>query len=361
MIFYLSKKHHQYTMRMRLRDLAMPLPWREELLRRLRLLSYEEAFRLKALPVGSYIFTDLDRLNPEQTERAAILWDALRSSGHGLKVLNHPVLSMRRFELLRQLRERGINDFDVCRLTDRRPLRFPVFIRSENDHLGSLTALLHSPGELDAAIEKLAADGMNRDDKIIVEYRDVAEARGLYHRYGAYIVGARIFAGNLFFSRDWMVKRRQPEFAHGEFLAADDQYVATNPHEAMLRPIFALARIEYGRMDYAMMDGRIQVFEINTNPIAPIVEELLPAARELDCPTSQARRIPVRRRFEAPWEERVSWAFRVASAVHVLLRACRLLALEPRVQSVLRSIKRGLVKAPRAGKPTDHHGTAASR
>jgi hypothetical protein len=361
MIFYLSKKHHQYTMRPRLRDLAMPLPLREELLRRLRLLSYEEAFRLDALPVGSYVFTDLDRLNPEQTERAAILWDALRSSGHGLELLNHPVRSMRRYELLRQLRERGINDFDVCRLTDRRPLRFPVFIRSENEHLGSVTPLLRSPGELEAAIEKLAADGMSREDKIIVEYRDVADARGLHHRYGAYIIGTRIFAGNLFFSRDWMVKRLQPEFAHGEFLAAEDQYVRTNPHEGMLRPIFTLARIEYGRMDYAMVDGRVQVFEINTNPIAPIVEELLPALRELDYSPRRAVRIPLRRRFEPPWEERVSWAFRVASAVHVLLRTCRLLALEPGAQSILRSIKRGLVKAPRSRKPTDGRGTVASR
>lgn len=360
MIFYLSRKHHQYTMRMRLRDLAMPVPWREELLRRLRLLSYEEAFRLKALPVGSYIFTDLDRLNPEQTERAAILWDALRSSGGDLTILNHPVRSMRRFELLRQLRERGINDFDACRLTDRRPLRFPVFIRCEHDHLGSLTPLLRSPGELEAAIERLAADGRSRDDKIIVEYLDVADARGLHHRYGAYVIGRRIFAGNLFFSRDWMVKRRLPEFAHGEFQAADDEYVATNPHEAMLRPIFALARVDYGRMDYAVVDGRVQVFEINTNPMAPIAPELLAAARELDCPARGGGRIPVRRRFEPPWEERVNWAFHMAGAVHALLRACGLLALEPRAQAVLRSLKRRLGKMTRPGKRTDHHGPAAS-
>ena len=141
MIYYLSRKHHQYTMRKRLRDVAIPVPWREELLRRLRLLSYEDAFRLKALPVGTYIFTDLDRLNSEQTERAAILWEALRSSGHDLKILNHPVRSMRRFELLRQLRERGINDFDVCRLTDRRPLRFPVFIRRESERHDGDTAI----------------------------------------------------------------------------------------------------------------------------------------------------------------------------------------------------------------------------
>src|SRR5207245_7865768 len=106
------------------------------------------------------------------------------------------------------------------RPTDRPPLRLHLFIRSENEHLGRVTPLLRSSGQLAAAIEKLAADGMSRDHKIIVEYRDVADARGLHHRYGAYIIGARIFAGNLFFSRDWMVKRLQPEFAQGALLAA---------------------------------------------------------------------------------------------------------------------------------------------
>jgi len=361
MIFYLSRKHHQYTIRDRLRDEVMPLPWREELLRRLRLLSYEDAFRLKALPVGTYIFTDLDRLNSEQTERAAILWEALRSSGHDLKILNHPVRSMRRFELLRQLRERGINDFDVCRLTDRRPLRFPVFIRRETEHLGSLTPLLRSPDELERAIEALVASGANREDKLIVEYREVVDSRGLYHRYGAYIIGGRISAGNLLFNRDWVVKRSGRELLHGEFRAAEEQYVATNPHEVILRPIFALARIDYGRMDYAMVDGRIQVFEINTNPTAPTIEVLLPALRELDCSPHRARRIPVTRRFEPPWEEHVNWAFHVSSTVHALLRTCRLLALEPRVQSSLRSLKRRLAKAFRLRKGADRHGPAPFR
>jgi len=361
MIFYLSRKHHQYTMRHRLRDLTMPVPWREELLRRLRLLSYEDAFRLKALPVGTYIFTDLDRLDSEQTERAAILWEALQNSGHDLRILNHPVRSMRRYELLRQLKERGINDFDVCRLTDRRPLRFPVFIRRETEHLGSLTALLRSPDELEAAIEALVASGANRDDKLIVEYREVADSRGLYHRYGAYIIGGRISAGNLFFSRDWVVKSPLPEFSHGEFLAAATQYIATNPHETLLRPIFDLARIQYGRMDYAMVDGRIQVFEINTNPIAPTIEALLPALRGLDCSRKRARRIQVTRRYEPPWEERVNWAFHVSNTVHALLRACRLLTLEPRVQSGLRSVKRSLAKALRPGRRADRHGPAPSQ
>ena len=81
----------------------------------------------------------------------------------------------------------------------------------------------------------------------------MVDSRGLSHRYGAYIIGGRISAGNLLFSRDWVVKRWVPEFSHGEFLAADQEYITTNPHEALLRPIFALARIDYGRMDYVLL------------------------------------------------------------------------------------------------------------
>ena len=43
-------------------------------------------------------------------------------------------------------------------------------------------------------------------------------------------------------------------------------YVRTNPHADELRKLFGAANIEYGRIDYTIADGRIQVFEINTNP-----------------------------------------------------------------------------------------------
>ena len=33
-----------------------------------------------------------------------------------------------------------------------------------------------------------------------------------------------------------------------------------------LREIFDLAQIEYGRIDYGMLDGKVQCWEINTNP-----------------------------------------------------------------------------------------------
>lgn len=342
MIYYLCKRRHQYTIRWRLQqDFDVDVVTRRELLRRLCLLSYETAFRLRSLPAGTYIFADLERLSPEETERAAIIWHTLAE--HGYCRLNDPVRSMRRFELLRHLREHGINDFDVRRLTDSRALRFPVFIRSENDHEGSKTTLLGLTRELDGAIARLTAQGRNREDKLVVEFCDVADAAGIYHRYGAHIVGRRIFASNLFFSSHWTVKRSSDSTTAAQ-AAAERMYVETNPHEAPLREIFHMARIEYGRIDYAVVKDHIRVFEINTNPVAPAAAHLLVGAREIDCTTDPASRIPVRREFKPPWREELSWAHWVSRGVHTLLWKLHLLAIEAPVQRWLRRTKRWLVR-----------------
>ena len=44
------------------------------------------------------------------------------------------------------------------------------------------------------------------------------------------------------------------------------EYVRTNPHEKEIMHAFEAAHIEYGRCDYAICNGRIEFWEINTNP-----------------------------------------------------------------------------------------------
>ena len=45
--------------------------------------------------------------------------------------------------------------------------------------------------------------------------------------------------------------------------------------------VFELANIQYGRIDYALHDGRIEVFEINTNPWSLSADRLIPALADL--------------------------------------------------------------------------------
>jgi hypothetical protein len=134
-IHYLTTSGHQYPWRSPLEDPRAPVATREELLSRVRLISYERLFRMRVLPAGSYIFADLDRLGVEATERAALLRRVLQEGGPGVRVFNDPIRSMRRFELLRHLYAHGLNAFNVYRLTDVSQVRrFPVFLRDEDGH-----------------------------------------------------------------------------------------------------------------------------------------------------------------------------------------------------------------------------------
>jgi hypothetical protein len=214
---------------------------------------------------GVYIFADLDHLSPAELQKAAVVWQALAGSGAGTRLLNHPTRSMRRYELLRALHERGINRFDVYRLTEARwPARYPVFLRAEDGHDGPRSPLLHTREELEMAVETLDREGRVRDQLIVVEFCDTADADGIYRKYGAWVVGDQVFANSVMFSRNWLQKHR--DLDEPELLREERRYVEANPHEDALREIFGLARIDYGRMDYGLLHGKIQVWEINTYP-----------------------------------------------------------------------------------------------
>ena len=225
---------------------------------------YDELFAASALPDGAYCFADLELLSDAARQRAARRWEEL--AARGCRLLNHPTRSLLRYELLRELRRRGVNTFDVYRLADgESPKRFPVFLRTANDHKGSISPLLGSAEELDAATAALRGRGERLDDKLVVEFCNTADPDGLYRKYGAFIVGERILPRHLFFSRHWVVK--DWSVLDDALLREEQRYLATNPHERQLREIFAAARIEYGRIDYSLRGGEMQVWEINTNPI----------------------------------------------------------------------------------------------
>jgi hypothetical protein len=215
---------------------------------------------------GTYIFSDIDRLTPMGAELAARAWKTFSDLGADARILNHPTRSMRRYELLRTLFERGDNTFDVYRLVEcRRPQRWPVFIREENAHTKNLTPLLHSPEELEAAAAEIFARGESRENKLVVEFRDTHDDRGLFYKYAAFLIGERVIPSALIASRDWMITAERP-ISTPEVVEKEHRYMNTNPHERELRAIFRLARIDYGRVDYSMLGNRLQVWEINTNP-----------------------------------------------------------------------------------------------
>ena len=257
-----------------------------------RLLKWLRATR--TLPRGAYVFADIERLSPEETVRADYLWKALARSGRGVRLLNHPTRSMRRYELLRTLYEANINSFNVYRLTEARlPVRYPVFLRGENDHEGPRSALLHTRGELEDAVRQLDEGDQCREGMIITEFCDTADTKGNYRKYGAFVIGERICPKHLTFSRYWA--NQKPDLTEDEMLAEEREYVEQNPHEAQLREICRLAQIEYAKIDYGVLGGKVQVWEITTNPT-------------INSP--KRRRHPARREILELFDERVGEALR---------------------------------------------------
>ncbi|MFN2397357.1 MAG: hypothetical protein ABR543_01740 [Gemmatimonadaceae bacterium] len=239
--------------------------WGRHLQQRIHILHYEDVASRTLFDRGTYVFAALDQLGPAMLSVADYLHHAL-SGVDGVRVLNHPKGSLQRFELLSELGRLNENDFRAASATENMEgLRYPVFIREEHGHGGPMSPLLWSAVEVEAAIGRALLRGHLLRHLIVVEFCDTADERGYYRKYAAFIVGDRIIARSLAYGRGWILKHGGIEFS-AAMLIEERNYVFENPHEGMLRKIFAIARVDYGRIDYALKAGRIQTWEINLNP-----------------------------------------------------------------------------------------------
>lgn len=235
----------------------------------LQAMTYEQAFRAHAVPVGHAIFTDFDRLTPFQREVVANMAASLQTVAPEARILNHPLRVKERYHLLRALLAEGINDFEVARLDEgRRPQRYPVFLRREDDALGPETELIEDAAAFDRALAALQEQRRPLKGRLWVEYRARALADGFFRKYAAFRIGERIMPYHLQISDGWAVKSvswRREAMDDGEEL----DYIAADPHADTLRRVFEIAGIEYGRADYTVIDGQVRVYEVNTNPNMP--------------------------------------------------------------------------------------------
>jgi hypothetical protein len=60
---------------------------------------------------------------------------------------------------------------------------------------------------------------------------------------------------------------KHPGQADAEKIGEEQGFLESNPHAETLREIFAMAKIDYGRADYSLRDGKLTIWEINTNPV----------------------------------------------------------------------------------------------
>ena len=254
------------------------------------------------VPAGPHIFSALDQLTDGQREAIGELYDQLVALQPGIRVLNDPRRCLLRPALLGALADAGLNSFRVYAVAQARTIeRFPVFVREAHGHSGNLTPLLGSPQAVRRALRGLRLRGFRSSDLLIVEFCDTADPQGLFRKYAAFKVGDTVVAAHQMAGTHWLVKsennRRSMELAL-EGVA----YSEHNPHEAWIRNVFALAGIDYGRIDYGVLNGRPQAWEINLNPT---IGRAIGAGNEPMDPEVAA----VVRRGSDAWHHRLRQAF----------------------------------------------------
>ena len=229
------------------------------------------------MPGGAYIFSDIDRLTPSERELAIAIWKQLAAAAPRTRLLNNPATVLCRYELISELYNTGSNQYRARRLAEGLDgLRYPVFVRSEREHDGSMTPLLHSAAALKRELILARIKGHRTQDLLIIEFCDTSDDGGLFRKYSAFMVGDEVLPRHLLVSRRWHLKK--PDIGNPKIACETDAYLEGNPHKEAIRQIFQQANIDYGRIDYSMLGDTPQVWEINTNPLIKQLAVRLTAA-----------------------------------------------------------------------------------
>lgn len=275
MIAYLVTRGARYTI-----DTFLDT-WGRELRGSFRVLPYEEAFAGTEIAAATLVFSDLERLSDAERSAADELWRELAALDPPPRLLNRPTAVLPRAAFLEELQRVGINDFRVAPLRRARTeLQLPLFVRHRDDHWAD-PELVHDRRALEREIARTFL--IRRiDDRLAVEFCDTQSDDGLFRKYAAFVVDGRIVPRHLVFDRHWHIK--MPQLIDEAKLEEEARYLEGNPHAEQLLAAAAIGGCEYGRIDYGVKDGRIRVWEINTNPMVMLHpseydERHLPAQR----------------------------------------------------------------------------------
>lgn len=263
MIFFVVQQYHEYTIGNFLEAWARPLA------ERVGILNWADLAQSGRLHRGTYVLCDFERLSRPQWDLARLVGTTLTAAN--CRVLNHPDRVLDRAALLRRLHAEGINQFQAYRVgvDDPSAVRFPCFVRRTSAHMGNVSPLLHDRPALRSEIARQQACG--HDDLLIIEFLDTVSrdpsdhGGGLYRKYGLLRVGDAMTARHQYTAQKWVVG--SADVVEDWAVQEEARYIADNPHADPLGRVFDLAGIDYGRVDYAMLEGRPQVWEINTNPM----------------------------------------------------------------------------------------------
>lgn len=230
-----------------------------------RVMSYETLFDARGLVRATYVFTDMDRLSPSDLMRAGRCFRQLQA--RGIRVSNDPARFHSRAGLLRRLYRLGINGFNAYRVEENcKPGRWPVFLRAEGAHGYPVSDLLHNPREIAAAVSRALNRGIPLSALIVIEYAAEPVQPGLFRKLSLFHIGGQSVAHTCVHEDRWIVKYGKKGIASEELYRDELRIVTDNPYWPGLQRVFEVGAIDYGRVDFGLVGGKVQVYEINTNP-----------------------------------------------------------------------------------------------
>lgn len=258
MLFFITMNDNKFTIELYLDVIRNAIDFPA------KILSYEEAYRTPSFRGAVVIFCDIERFPLEQLSIPRNLYNRIAGE-QPRAILNNPWTVLQRFDLLKTLKQAGINSFDIHRPPlHGKLIRFPVFLRNELDHYGPVSDLIHTETALHTQLRTAKGKKPGPFSPVVVEYCDARSQDGRYHKYGAFYLRDTIVPRHLFFSNNWMVKGTADQLPQD--LAMEMDYINNNHFASELAAVFKLAQIDYGRVDFVATPRGIEVFEINTNP-----------------------------------------------------------------------------------------------
>lgn len=270
MITYYATSPHGYTFERFVNG------WAPDLADDVRVLGYSGLDLADPPAPGLHVLTDFERLLPPERVLVRRLHTRLRRTP-GVRVLGDPGRWLGRHALLGRLHAEGINDFRAYtpgELTRgaAADVRFPVFLRWANAHDGSLGDPVPDRATLERRLAWIAHDHHRRwrwirDQLLVVELVDARSPDGMFRKYSVARIGQHFVPRHVEVSGNWVTK--YPDVVTAEVVAAEEAFLADPPDLDLVRRVFDLAGVDFGRIDwgYDTATGRPQVWEVNTNPM----------------------------------------------------------------------------------------------
>jgi hypothetical protein len=232
----------------------------------LRNWNWDQFLGAEALPHGAWVLADFDRVHVWNSELAASRRSALLAAR--LPVMNDPTRFQGRAGQIRSFFAAGINSFTAWLpgLAER-PDRFPVFLRTQAAHRGAISDLLHKGADCEAALQAALTQGHPLTDLIFVEYRAEADpSLGHFQKHAAYRVGDRVIRAMTVNDDGWMAKYGTQGRAAEATYEAELAEMTAYPHRDLILRVTDMLGCQYGRVDFGMVNGRPEIYEVNSNP-----------------------------------------------------------------------------------------------